>query len=99
MVLAIGDGLGTHRGGALGAVCRRAYRRGDEAGLSSDPCAPRAATPRTGARTGARPVARRRIGLAPLPISSAHSAFSKRDFYGSATFAAKLFVGLATARP
>ena len=48
-------------GATLGfAVCRRAYRRGDQAGLSRHPgAAAREASPRPGARAGAGAVARR----------------------------------------
>ena len=59
LVPALGRGLGTRRRNDLGAVCRRAYRRGDEAGLSRDPGAARAAPPGADAATGARPLAGR----------------------------------------
>ena len=59
LVPALGGGLGTRRRNDLGAVCRRAYRRGDEAGLSRHPGAARAAPPGAGPATGARPLAGR----------------------------------------
>ena len=42
-----------------GALCRRAHRRGDEAGLSRHPGAARTAPADAGPATGARPLARR----------------------------------------
>ena len=41
LVPALGDGMGARRRGAVAAVRRRAYRGGDQAGLSRDPRAPR----------------------------------------------------------
>ncbi len=72
LVSAFGGGLGAHRRDAVGAVCRRAYRRSDQAGLSRHPGAARKAPARSGAQAGAG--ARRRAprrcadagtGLAP----------------------------------
>jgi len=37
LVPALGGRVGTHRRDAVGAVCRRPYRGGDQAGLSRDP--------------------------------------------------------------
>ena len=37
LVPAFGDGLGADRRGAVDALCRRAYRRGHQTGLSRDP--------------------------------------------------------------
>ena len=60
LVPALGGGLGAHRRDAVGAVRRRAYRRGDQAGLSRNAGAARAARAGAVARAGARAVARRR---------------------------------------
>ena len=60
LVPALGGRLGAHRRDHLGAVRGRAYRRGDEAGLSRDPGAARAPPPDAGAGAGARAVDRRR---------------------------------------
>ena len=68
LVSAFGGGLGAHRGDALGAVRRRAHRRGDEAGLSRDPGPARAAPFRAVAAAGARPSARRRRAVCARPV-------------------------------
>src|SRR5689334_9793729 len=67
MVPALGDGLGTHRGGALSAVCRGAYRGGDQTGVSGDSGAARAPPPRPRPRTGAGALAGRCAGVGAKP--------------------------------
>ena len=65
LVPALGGRLGAHRRDDLGAVRGRAYRRGDQAGLSRDPGAARAAPAGAGAGAGAgavAPAARRASG-------------------------------------
>ena len=57
LVSAFGGGVGARRRDALGAVRRRAHRRGDQAGLSRDPGAPRKARAGAGAQARARAVA------------------------------------------
>src|SRR5712692_10550519 len=66
MVPALGDRLGTHQARAVGAVCRRSHRRGDQAGVSRGPGPARTAPPRTRARSGAGTLAGRRTGLGAL---------------------------------
>ena len=60
LVPALGGGLGTHRRDAVGAVRRRPYRRGDQAGLSRHPGAARKAPARPGAPAGTGALAGRR---------------------------------------
>ena len=70
LVPALGGGLGAHRRDHLGAVRRRAYRRGDQAGLSRDSGAAGKAPAGAGARAGAGAVARRR-GATVLKVQTA----------------------------
>ncbi len=60
LVPALGGRVGARGRDALGAVRRRAHRGSDQAGLSADPGAARAAPSRAGARAGAGAVAWRR---------------------------------------
>src|SRR5260370_464655 len=61
-------------GTAVGVVCGRSHRRGDQAGVSRGPGPARTAPPRTRARSGAGTLAGRRTGLARRPIRSPHGA-------------------------
>ena len=62
LVPAFGGGVGAHRRDTVGAVRRRPYRRGDQAGLSRHSGTPREAPAGSRARTGAGAVAGRRNG-------------------------------------
>ncbi len=76
LVFAVGHCLGTDRRDAVGAIRRRAYRRGDQAGLSGDPGAAGETQARTAPTAGAGAFAGRRgdTVIAPQPITMTETA-------------------------
>src|SRR3979411_2416906 len=82
LVPALGDGMGARRCGAVAAVCRRAYRGSDQAGLSRHSRASRTHAVDSLAPAGAGAVVDgeacyRRPGLEPGPITTGRSELRK----------------------
>ena len=79
LVPALGGGLGAHRRDHLGAVRRRSYRRGQQAGLPRHSGAARKASACAGARAGAGAVAARSGALRWRMIRKVSTGFRTRS--------------------